>query len=159
MSGEKVSDERPKDACTIFRVEVFYNIIDTAIESINNRFIPNKDLYMDCSWLNPKKYPEIAEMKNLAEFGESTFEKLSELTGLNRMSLLEELRQLAGQYENLTKNWRNLYEATVTSAEDQNEDHEDIQDSDLEDEIDTLVIMKIKTAPLVWVAFSLSSII
>lgn len=133
VSDEKASDERSSDPCSNFRREVFYNILDNARESINTRFVPNKDLYRDRTWLDPNKFCEIAQME-VADFKEETFQKLSELTGLDRIFLLEELLQLAKQYENLTKHWREIYNATNSlEKEKTNEDDDKLKDED-EDE-------------------------
>jgi len=87
MSDEQASDERPDlDLCTDFRVNCFYTIIDNAEQSINDRFVPNKDLYKDCAWFDPEKFAEISKMKSISEYPESTFVKISELTGLSRVS-------------------------------------------------------------------------
>ena len=137
-NDEQAGGEQPNfDACQDFRINVFYNIIDNAVGSIGARFIPNKELYMDCAWLDPTKFSDISKMKSIAEFPTSTFSKISELTGLPRTSLLEELLQLSGQYENLTKNFRKLYEATTETEQEKGmrmhdpaADDEDVEELD-----------------------------
>lgn len=56
--------------------------------------VSRKDLYMDCSWLDPKKFEEILNIKSISEFLGSTFVKISELTSLSKESLLDELSNL-----------------------------------------------------------------
>lgn len=93
-----------------FKVEVFNQILDTASMSIMERFVPNKELFLDCSWFDPEKLKDISKFTSIDEFPSNTFQKLSELTGLSRLQLLEELKEFASHYETLTSNWRKTHE-------------------------------------------------
>ncbi len=122
---------------TDFWANVFYNIIDQAEEFIKERFIPNEDLYKDCSWLDLGKFEEISNMKSILEFPASTFVKISELKGWSRISLLDELEQFAGQYDNLTQNWRKLHAATAAEGHlDRGHAEDALKSSDSEGEFD-----------------------
>lgn len=38
---------------------IYFQILDTVKMSINDQFVPNKNLLLDISWLDPAKYKEI----------------------------------------------------------------------------------------------------
>lgn len=110
MPGETATDEsRNFSPYQRFKTDTFFDIIDRAKKNIEKRFVKNKDLLLDCFWLDPRKYKEIRDLK-LTDIPQNVFVKLSELTGISRDSLIRELKDFATHYENYKMTWRELYE-------------------------------------------------
>ena len=110
MPGEIASDEsgnfRPEQN---FKINTFSSILDSALISIEERFVPNKDLYKDCARLNPEQFKDISNFSDITEFPENAFIKLSELTGVNRVNILVDLKRFAYQYDALTAECRKKF--------------------------------------------------
>lgn len=108
MPGEKASDESSLfSPHTRFRV-TYFEILDTAKQSIQERFVPNKGLLLDCSWLDPQRYSEISNL-DITEIPSDVFGTISELTNIDRNCLILELKQFSSQYDSFNKTRRELY--------------------------------------------------
>lgn len=59
MPGEKSVDEPIADALSAYEVNVHNVIFDTVCESMDRRFLSNRELYHDFSCLDPKRFSEI----------------------------------------------------------------------------------------------------
>lgn len=102
MPGEKekaTDDSAQIPASQKYKI-IYFEIIDYVRSNIEERFEPNKDILNDCSWLNPKKFPEILKIE---EFSSGELNSIAKLSKVDRSTLLVELRQFAGQYSNLIK--------------------------------------------------------
>ena len=63
MSGEKAEDEISEISSVQKFKLIYFSITDCARSSIEERFYPNSDIVKDCSWLDPKKFSEIADIE------------------------------------------------------------------------------------------------
>ena len=61
----------------------------------------------DCSWLDPKKFPEIADIE---EFPTEVLCTICHLTKVDRSLLIIELKQFAEQYDSFVKTVDNMNE-------------------------------------------------
>ena len=55
MLGEDAKNEAPEITPAQKYKLIYFNIVDCARTSIEERFNPNKEISKDCSWLGPKK--------------------------------------------------------------------------------------------------------
>ena len=95
MPGEKekaTDDSAQIPASQKYKI-IYFEIIDCVCSNIEERFEPNKDILNDCSWLNPKKFPEILKIE---EFSSGELNSIAKLSKVDRSTLLAELRQFAG---------------------------------------------------------------
>ncbi|KAL5236882.1 hypothetical protein ACI65C_004292 [Semiaphis heraclei] len=96
LSGEKSQDEsRNQSPYEKFKSDAF-SILETILNSIESRFVPNEGLLKDCHWLEPKAFPSI---KSLNNFPDDVLTKICELAGVERISICYELKQFACQFE------------------------------------------------------------
>lgn len=72
---------------------IYFQILDTVKMSISERFIPNKDLLLDISWLDPAKYKEIT-LISFEDFPLNALKQLSVLAGIDRNLFLLNLNNL-----------------------------------------------------------------
>lgn len=107
--------------------------------SIQEIFVSHDELFMDYSWLDVQRLEDVCNFGSIDEFPPTTFQKLNKLTGLNRLTLKEdigeELKEFADQYENLTSDWRKVYKSGEQpildgAAKTGNSDFEDEDDGD-----------------------------
>lgn len=75
----------------------YFQIIDTILVSVNERFVANKDLLSDLAWLGPEKYDDIKNLV-LEEFPPETFVAISKLANVDRVTIISELKQFAEMY-------------------------------------------------------------
>ncbi|CAI6377107.1 unnamed protein product [Macrosiphum euphorbiae] len=85
----------------------YFQILDTVKMSINERFVPNKELLMDIAWLDPSKYKEIVNL-SLEQLPSNSLNKLSKLAGVDRKTLFVELKQFAEQYSSFSATTRSV---------------------------------------------------
>lgn len=140
MPGELCEDESPSLSTNLKHKAVYFNILDCAINSIKERFVPNKGVLEDCSLLDPKNFKDVVN-KNF-QGPEITMQTLPVLANVPRSSLISELKQFAEQYDvyklTLGKIEDKKLEARrrKSSIEKQHQDHQigSSEDSDSEDE-------------------------
>lgn len=97
MPGEKLKDEADSISTVQSYKIVYFDILDCARMSIEERFCANKDVLQDCSWLDPKTFDS---MLKLEKFPTEALHSVSKLCKIERSRLLIELRQFAQQYRN-----------------------------------------------------------
>lgn len=97
MPGEKSKDEADSISTVQHYKIVYFDILDCARMSIEERFCANKDVLQDCSWLDPKKFDSILKLET---FPTEALHSVSKLCKIERSRLLIELRQFAQQYSN-----------------------------------------------------------
>nr|CAI5851138.1 unnamed protein product [Callosobruchus analis] len=95
---------------------VFFNILDCARTSIEERFCPNREILEDMSWLHPRKFNDIMKLKDSPT---GVLSYISKLCKVERTLLLIELKQFADQYKSFIK---------VVNTQDE---HEQIPDEEL----------------------------
>lgn len=100
MPGEKAPDESNKISSSHKYKIIYFKIIDCIQSSIKERFVPNEGILKDCSWLNPKKFKDIAKIK---QFQSDELKSIATLSNVDRSTLIVELRQFATQYPSLVK--------------------------------------------------------
>ncbi|CAI6365489.1 unnamed protein product [Macrosiphum euphorbiae] len=97
LSGEKCSDEvRIITPYTKFKSNA-YSIIDTILNSIKSRFVPNEMLLKDLNWLDPKTFAFINELE---QFPKDSLNTICKLADLDKEIIAIELKQFACQYSN-----------------------------------------------------------
>ena len=97
MPSEKAKDEAPEIIATQKYKLIYFNSVDCARTSIEERFNPNKEILKDWSLLDPKKFNETVKVDS---FPPEVLCRISELSKFHRSLLIIELKQFAGQYEN-----------------------------------------------------------
>lgn len=131
MPGEKAKDEAPEIAPTQKYKQIYFSIVDCAKTSIEERFVPNKDILKDCSWLDPKMFREIT---NIDTFPPDILCTIPKLCKVDRSLLLIELKQFADQYESLTRCESEKVEydkkEDMPSQEDSGNDHVDSEEEE-----------------------------
>lgn len=100
MPGEQSSDDAPEISAAQHFKHVFFNILDCARTSIEERFCPNREILEDLSWLNPRKFNDIMTIK---DFPAGVLSCISKLCNVERSILLIELKQFADQYKSFIK--------------------------------------------------------
>lgn len=95
---EKAEDEaRNMSPKQKFRID-YFEILNTATQSIKERFLQNEELLKDCSWFSSQKLDEISLLK--VEIPTDALNAISTLAKIDRDELAVELRQFAEQYKN-----------------------------------------------------------
>jgi len=101
LSGEKCSDEvRNITPYSKFKSNV-YSVLDTILNSIQSRFVPNEMLLKDLNWLDPKTFSFIDELE---QFPKDSLNTICKLANLNKDIIAIELKQFACQYNNFIQN-------------------------------------------------------
>lgn len=101
LPGENCQDEsRNVSAFDNFKLNVF-KILDTIINSIDTRFVPNENLLNDCNWLDPKTFLNV---ELLTTFPDGALKTVCELAGVNRQVICLELKQFASQFKSFLPN-------------------------------------------------------
>ncbi|KAJ8720990.1 hypothetical protein PYW08_006455 [Mythimna loreyi] len=100
MPGEQSSDDAPEISAAQHFKHVFFNMLDCARISIEERFCPNREILEDLSWLNPRKFNDIMTTK---DFPAGVLSCISKLCNVERSILLIELKQFADQYKSFIK--------------------------------------------------------
>src|SRR5258705_9104354 len=99
-AGELSTDEARQidtSPSKTFERDVYFVIIDTAVQQIKERFIFNEELLKDIAQLNPRNFKNLQSANMSCE--DHMLRKLAQLTGTNRAELFRELIQFATYYE------------------------------------------------------------
>lgn len=94
---------------------IYFKVLDCARISIEHRFVPNKNILKDCSWIDPKKFKEIVQVD---KFPEDVLCPIPNLCKVERSMLLKELKQFAAQ----CKSFVNIKETAKAQDKKRNED-------------------------------------
>lgn len=86
--------------------------------SISDRFVPNNDLLLDITLLDPVKYKKIT-LFLIEDLPLNALHKLSELADIDRKpkTFFIELEQFAEHYKSFTTSWRSMYIETNVITE------------------------------------------
>nr|XP_018915260.1 PREDICTED: uncharacterized protein LOC109042787 [Bemisia tabaci] len=96
---EKAHDEARNLSILESQRKKFFEVYDAVLGSLERRFVPNKELLSDISWLNPKNFKTIQNPG--FTFPPDTFKELSKLAGVDQNTLTSEMKQFAGLYDSL----------------------------------------------------------
>lgn len=69
-----------------------FTILNTIINGIDTRFVPNENLLKDCNWLDPKTFFNI---ESLTTFPNNVLKTVCELAGVDRQVICLKLKQFA----------------------------------------------------------------
>jgi Domain of unknown function (DUF4371)/hAT family C-terminal dimerisation region len=99
MPGEMVSDEVPKESKTRYRTQVYYQVVDTCLAAIKNRFEQAEDILRDLAILNPDRLFQFQKLKDIPD---DAFGKIVKwLPEINCEALKNEYIMFAKSYKNL----------------------------------------------------------
>ncbi|XP_031353775.1 uncharacterized protein LOC116178426 [Photinus pyralis] len=99
MPGEICDDERIESPESSFRVNVFNCIVDTVIQTMKNRFVKQKSLYLDLALFDPKRFPQTIE-----KLPENAFDKICELVAsLDKDKLREEMASFINVWPTISR--------------------------------------------------------
>lgn len=101
--------------------------MDTILNSIEKRFIPNENLLRDCNWLDPKSFSNIESMKH-----SDALKTICELAGVDRQVICLELKQFASQFKNFLPD---LSSSDLNYKNNTNTKTESSNDTESEDEV------------------------
>lgn len=104
-----------------------FNILDTILNSIEKRFVPNENLLKDFNWLDPKSFSNIELMKH-----SEVLKTICELARVDRQVVCLELKQFASQFKNFLPN---LSFSDINYKNDTNYQTESSNDTESEDEV------------------------
>ena len=99
MPGEQASDMVAEDPIVRFRVNVFRCIVDQITTSIDERFSQNSQLIEDRAYLDPRRFDEIV----LSCVPENSLTKVAKITGVDPLSIKEELCCFAKNFTALSR--------------------------------------------------------
>lgn len=98
MPGEHAQDESRSVTTTQKFKALYFNILDCAMKSIEERFVLNQDLLKDCAILDPKNFAKMLNHPD-HEISATSLIAVSNLTNISRSDLINELKQFAAQYD------------------------------------------------------------
>jgi len=128
LPGENCQDEsRSVSSFEKFKLNSF-NVLDTILNSIEKRFVPNENLLRDCYWLDPKSFSNIQSMMKLND----SLKTICELAGVDRQAICLELKQFASQFKNFLPN---LSFSDINYKNDTNYQTESSNDTEGEDDV------------------------
>lgn len=131
MPGEKSKDDATEISTAQHFKLVFFNILDCARTSIEERFCPNREILEDLSWLHPRKFNDVMKLK---DFPTGVLSHISELCKVERTLLLIELKQFADQYKSFIKVVNTQDEREQIPDEELNEAEAILKDVELDSE-------------------------
>ena len=99
MSGEQASDMVAEDPIVRFRANVFRQVVDQITTSIDERFFQNGQLIKDTAYLDPRRFDEIV----MSGVPENSLTKVAKITGVDPLSLKEELCCFARNFTVLSR--------------------------------------------------------
>ncbi len=99
MSGEQASDMVAEDPIVRFRANVFRQVVDQITTSIDERFFQNGQLIKDTAYLDPRRFDEIV----VSGVPENSLTKVAKITGVDPLSLKEELCCFARNFTVLSR--------------------------------------------------------
>lgn len=98
MPGELTQDESNFISPTQKFKALYFNILDCAVNSIEERFVVNEDLLRDCAVLDPKNFKKMLNNFSL-DMSTTSLTKLADVTKSSRSELITELKQFATNYD------------------------------------------------------------
>ena len=100
MPEEQASDMVAEDPIVRFRVNVFRcSMVDQITTSIDERFSQNGQLIKDTAYLDPRRFDEIV----LSGVPENSLTKVAKITGVDPLSIKEELCCFAKNFTALSR--------------------------------------------------------
>ncbi|XP_065210573.1 uncharacterized protein LOC135838749 [Planococcus citri] len=120
LPEKRNSDLQPKK---YFEVNVYNTTFNTAINSITERFLPNKQLYGDLECFDPKRFEQIAK----EGLPEGALKRICELVpSLDEEKLKEELQSFVKLYPKISSSsWSDIYKKVNESDSDSTDIDED----------------------------------
>lgn len=134
MAGEECDDEQirssPEDS---FRVNVFNCIVDTVTQTMENRFVKQKCLYLDLALFDPKRFTEIKH-----KLPANALDKICKLiASLDKDKLREELMSFINVWPSISR--KSIEQDYTTDAFESSEIYEyDKDDKDIEDNVNAV---------------------
>ena len=111
MPEEQAFDMIAEDPIVRFRVNVFRRVVDQITTSIDERFSQNGQLIKDTAYLDPRRLDEIV----LSGIPENSLVKVAKITGVDPLSLKEELCCFAKYFTVLS---RSIPDETEIASDD-----------------------------------------
>lgn len=98
LPGENHVDIIHTSAKEAFRINTFYCVIDTVVNTMENRFLQHKTLYLDMAWFDPKRFT------NKEPLPPKALDKIAEiLPEVNKGKLAEQLTSFADAWPKFSK--------------------------------------------------------
>lgn len=123
MDGEQTVDEPLRDSFKRYETNIYNHILDTATQSMENRFSKKQSLYYDFACLDPKK-------KYSENIPENAFQKLSSILILfdpeaTQHNIISELQNFKSSWnifkENVSETFKKLNESEHSTDDEENE--------------------------------------
>lgn len=101
-SKKRMFDEKAKDEARGLSPKqkyraAYFEMLNTAVNSIEERFLPNENLLKDCAWFDSRKFDDLCS--STTDIPNEDLVTVSNLANVNRDELVLELKQFVGQYK------------------------------------------------------------